>query len=99
LSEKNSQRKPLAVVRPKYYAVENCEAATGFTYRYVRDQARALGVKVYALSGGRRLAIDADDFDLKLQQFLERTTPENNQEQDQDPTAIVLRTLGLEVRK
>lgn len=98
LAEENSERKPLAVVRAKYYSVENCEAATGFSYRYVRDQARALGVKIYPLSGGRRLAIDADDFDRKLQQLLEQSAPENNQKADEDPIAAVRRELGL-VRK
>lgn len=99
MSEKNSERKPLAVVRPRYYSVENCEAATGFTYRYIRDQARALGVKIYPLSGGRRLAIDADDFDRKLQQLLEQTEREGDQKADRDPTEAVLAAIGLVVKK
>lgn len=82
-------------VRAKYYGTQNCEQATGLTYRFVRDQARALGVKVYRLSAGRRLVVDADDFDQKLQALAEA----RDASADSAGTAAELAAqLGLVVR-
>jgi hypothetical protein len=101
ITDPKGERKPLPYIRPKYYSVENTEQATGLTYRYVRDQARLLGVRILKLSGGRRLLIDADDFDQKVAEAQNgewaATAPET--ETPEDATAAVLRSLGLEVVK
>jgi hypothetical protein len=90
VTDRNGERKPLTLIRPKYYSVENAEAACGVSYRYLRDQARLLGVRIIKLSGGRRLLIDADDFDRKVAEA-QVTEPE------QDPTAAVFAQLGWQV--
>lgn len=96
MSENDCERKPLAAVHARYYSTQNCEAATGLTYQFVKAEAERLGVRVRRLGRGkRRIVIDAADFDLKI---------EMDRENEPNPTpadgAEALRArLGLVVRK
>jgi hypothetical protein len=95
LSDKEVERHLLAPFRPRYYGTENSEAATGLTYRLVKDEAIRLGVRILKLGKGeRRFAIDADDFDAKVRAENERTAAAP--EQPENPEDAVLRSLGLE---
>lgn len=92
LTQPNEQRKAVASATPKYISVRNAEAIVGQGYRWVRDTARALGVRVIPV--GKKRLIPADEFfaAVERQQQVATTDPV-------DPTDAVLAQLGLQVRK
>jgi hypothetical protein len=73
---------------PLLIGPRNAEAVTGFTYRWVRDTAAALGVPFVAF--GRKRAVRADLFLAALERSPSRTGLPL-----EDPAATVRANLGL----
>jgi hypothetical protein len=81
-----------AAVNPKYISEQNAKALVGQGYRWCRDKAHELGVKVIAV--GRKRFIPAAEFFAALERASQLPAPEV--ESPEDATASVLASLGLE---
>ena len=101
VQQDNAQRKPLPSTRPRYYTAQNAFEHTGFTYTFIRDKAREMGVKIIPFSNGRRLAIDVEDFHAKADQLYERSRGASPTEAETalDPIAEVRRLMNWQVPK
>lgn len=71
VSQRSSDRK--ADVRPLLLGPKNCEAATGLPWRWCRDTAQRLGVRL--VTAGRKQAIPADQFLAALEAANETSEP------------------------
>lgn len=60
-------------VRPVLLGPKNCEAATGLPWRWCRDTAQRLGVRL--VTAGRKQAIPADQFLAALEAANETSEP------------------------
>lgn len=78
-----------ADVRPVLIGPRNCEAATGLPWRWCRDTAQRLGVRL--VTAGRKQAIPAEAFLAALEAANETSEPEV----EVDAAEQVRRLVGL----